>query len=261
MKIEKLYDHVYDWIIKYGPGLIVGVLVLLVGLWLINLFVKWSHSGMHRKNVDPSLKPFLLSLIAVALRILLVLGVMQIVGIQMTLFAALIGALGVAVGLALSGTLQNFASGVLILLLKPFVVGDNIIAQGQEGTVISIQIFYTVITTYDNRTVIVPNSKLSNEVIINISREGTRRLDLELKMPNNIDIKEVKSVIDEAINKTESILPKPERRIGVGTIEADGYRINVNLWVNAHGFQDTKLAIQEIILQSIKDAGIKIPGM
>jgi small conductance mechanosensitive channel len=107
----------------------------------------------------------------------------------------------------------------------------------------------------------VPNSKLSNEVIINISREGTRRLDLELKMPNNIDIKEVKSVIDEAINKTESILPKPERRIGVGTIEADGYRINVNLWVNAHGFQDTKLAIQETILQSIKDAGIKIPGM
>jgi small conductance mechanosensitive channel len=216
---------------------------------------------MHRKNVDPSVKPFLLSLIAVALRILLVLGVMQIIGIQMTLFAALIGAFGVAAGLALSGTLQNFASGVLILLLKPFVVGDNIIAQGQEGTVISIQIFYTVITTYDNRTVIVPNSKLSNEVIINISREGTRRLDLELKMPNNIDIKEVKSVIDEAINKTESILPKPERRIGVGTIEADGYRINVNLWVNAHGFQDTKLAIQETILQSIKDAGIKIPGM
>jgi len=261
MKIEKLYDHVYDWIIKYGPGFIVGLLVLLVGLWLINLFVKWSHSGMHRKNVDPSVKPFLLSLIAVALRILLVLGVMQIIGIQMTLFAALIGAFGVAAGLALSGTLQNFASGVLILLLKPFVVGDNIIAQGQEGTVISIQIFYTVITTYDNRTVIVPNSKLSNEVIINISREGTRRLDLELKMPNNIDIKEVKSVIDEAINKTESILPKPERRIGVGTIEADGYRINVNLWVNAHGFQDTKLAIQETILQSIKDAGIKIPGM
>jgi small conductance mechanosensitive channel len=261
MKIEKLYDHVYEWMIKYGPRVVVGLLVLFIGLWLVNLFVKWSHSGMHKKNVDPSLKPFLLSLIAVALRILLVLGVMQIIGIQMTLFAALVGAFGVAAGLALSGTLQNFASGVLILLLRPFVVGDNIIAQGLEGTVSSIQIFYTVVTTFDNRTVIIPNSKLSNEVIINLSREGTRRLDIELKMTNNIDIRQVKSAIDTAIDKCKTILPKPERRIGLGTIEPDGYRVNINVWVNAHGFQDTKLAIQETILQEVKDSGIKIPGM
>jgi len=261
MKLEKLYDHVYDWLVKYGPGFIIGMIILFVGLWLINIFVKWSHSGMHKKNVDPSLKPFLLSLIAVALRILLVLGVMQIIGIKMTLFAALIGAFGVAAGLALSGTLQNFASGVLILLLRPFVVGDNIIAQGLEGTVTSIQIFYTVVTTFDNRTVVIPNSKLSNEVIINLSREGVRRLDMELKMPNNIDIKQVKQVINGAIDKCEDILPKPERRIGVGLIEPDGYRINVNVWVNAHGFQDTKLAVQETILQEVKDKDIKIPGM
>jgi small conductance mechanosensitive channel len=261
MKIEKLYNYVYDWIIKYGPGFIVGIIVLFVGLWLINLFVKWSHSGMHRKNVDPSVKPFLLSLIAVALRVLLILGVMQIVGIQMTLFAAVIGAFGVAAGLALSGTLQNFASGILILLLRPFVVGDNIVTQGMEGTVTAIQIFYTTIKTFDNRSVIVPNSKLSNEIIINISREGSRRLDIELKFSNGIDMKEVIGVINRSIDRSEDILQTPERRIGVASIEPDGYKMAVNVWVNAHGFQDTKLKFQQNLLQDIKDSGLKIPGL
>ena len=158
MNIEKFYNAAYAWLINYGPRFVLGMAVLFIGLWLIRLVLNRSHAGMHRKEVDPTLKPFLLSLIGVALRILLILGVMQIVGIQMTLFAALIGAFGVAVGLALSGTLQNFASGILIMLLKPFVVGDNILAQGMEGTVSTIQIFYTIVTTFDNRTVILPNS-------------------------------------------------------------------------------------------------------
>jgi len=182
-------------------------------------------------------------------------------GIPITLFTALVGAFGVAAGLALSGTLQNFASGVLILLLKPFVVGENIITQGLEGTVTAIQIFYTIVKTFDNRIVIVPNSKLSNEVIINISREGTRRLDIELKFANNIDYNQVKSVIDSASSKSENILESPNRRIGVAGLDADGYRVGVNVWVHAHGFQDTKLAVQENILQDIKTAGIKIPGL
>ncbi|MDF2433034.1 MAG: small conductance mechanosensitive channel [Mucilaginibacter sp.] len=261
MKLDKFYDHAYSWVLQYGPGLIIGILVLIVGLWLIKLFVNWSHSHMQKKNVDPSVKPFLMSLLAVALRVLLILGVMQIIGIKMTLFAALVGAFGVAAGLALSGTLQNFASGVLILLLKPFAVGDNIITQGLEGTVVSIQIFYTLIKTYDNRDLIVPNGQLSNQVIINVSREGSRRLDITMKFSNNIDIKQVKSIINAAIDKAENILSTPERRIGVGELQADGYVLNIDVWINAHGFQDTKLAVQETILQDIKDAGIKIPGM
>jgi small conductance mechanosensitive channel len=261
MKLDKFYEHVYSWVLQYGPGFIIGILVLIVGLWLIKLFVNWSHLRMHQKNVDPSVKPFLMSLFAVALRALLILGVMQIIGIKMTLFAALVGAFGVAAGLALSGTLQNFASGVLILLLKPFAVGDNIITQGMEGTVMSIQIFYTLIKTYDNRDLIVPNSQLSNQVIINVSREGSRRLEINMKFSNSIDIKQVRSIINAAIDKSENILATPERRIGVGELQADGYILSINVWINAHGFQDTKLAVQEAILQDIKDAGIKIPGM
>ena len=216
---------------------------------------------MHRREVDATAKPFLLSLIGVVLRVLLILAVMQIIGIEMTLFTALVGAFGVAAGLALSGTLQNFASGIIILLVKPFVVGDNIITQGLEGTVTSIRIFYTFVTTFDNRSVIVPNSKLSNEIIINISREGSRRLDIEIKFSNSIDLQEIKSIINKAIDKCENILAKPDRRIGVASIESDGYKVGVNVWIKAHGFQDTKLAIQETILQDLKSSGVKLAGM
>ncbi len=261
IKAEKFYDKAFDWLLANGPAFVIGVVVLIVGLWLIKLFVKWTQGRMHKKSVNPSIRPFLMSLLGVALRILLILTVMDIVGFKMTLFAALVGAFGVAAGLALSGTLQNFASGVLILLLKPFVVGDNIITGGLEGTVMSIQIFYTIIKTFDNRTVIVPNGQLSNQVIINTSREGSRRLDIDLKFANNIDFKQVKGIISDAIDKCNNILATPERRIGVGELQADGYLVSTNVWVDAHGFQDTKLAVQECILEDLKSSGVKIPGM
>ncbi|PJJ79541.1 mechanosensitive ion channel family protein [Mucilaginibacter auburnensis] len=259
--LDKLYDHAYDWVLNYGPRLLIGLVVLFIGLRVIAWIVNRSQQRMHQRDVDPSVKPFLLSLLGVALRILLVIGVMQIMGIQLTLFTAIVGAFGVAAGLALSGTLQNFASGILILLLKPFSVGDNIITQGQEGTVTSIQVFYTMITTFDNRLVIVPNSKLSNEVIINITRQGSRRLDINMKIPNAIDIREIKAVINKAIDVNTHVLATPERRIGIGELQNDGYLLSINVWVNSHGFQDTKLAVQEAVLQAVKDAGIKLPGM
>ncbi|MDB5124530.1 MAG: mechanosensitive ion channel family protein [Mucilaginibacter sp.] len=261
MNIEKLYARAYDWLISFGPRVVIGMLVLFVGLWLIRLLARWSHNRMQKKDVNPTVKPFLISLLTIALRIVLILAIMEIVGIQLTLFAALLGAFGVAVGLALSGTLQNFASGVLILLLKPFVVRDNIITQGLEGTVTSIQIFYTLVKTYDNRMLIIPNGQLSNNTIINISREGNRRLDINYKFSNGIDIKKVKSVINKTIDKSEDALATPARRIGVALLEPDGYTIAINVWVKAHGFEDTKLVLQEAVLQDIKDAGIKIPGV
>jgi small conductance mechanosensitive channel len=261
LDIGKVYDKTFDWVLRYGARFLIGMLVLFVGFWLIGLLLKWSQNKMHRKKVDPTIKPFLMSLLGVALRILLILGVMQIIGIQMTLFATIIGAFGVAVGLALSGTLQNFASGILILLLKPFSVGDNIITQGIEGTVTSIQIFYTIVTTFDNRVVIVPNGQLSNQSIINISREGTRRLDINYKFPNAVDIKQVKSVITKTLDSSVNCLKTPEKRIGIDELLPDGYVLSISVWVNAHGFQDSKLIIQEKILQDIKDVGIKIQGL
>jgi len=259
--LDSIAAHFYQWLVVSGPKVLLGIIVLIVGLWLIKLFGRWSHGNMQKKNVDPTLKPFLVSLISVILRLLLVFFVIEIMGFQLTIFTALVGAFGVAAGLALSGTLQNFASGVLILLLKPFVVGDNIITQGTEGTVTSIQIFYTVVLTFDNRTVIVPNSKLSNEVIINISREGHRRLDVLYKFGNAVDFNELKRIINKTIDDEENILATPERRIGVSLLEKDGYTVSIAVWTNAHGYEDTKLNLLQKLLENIKGSGIKLDGL
>lgn len=254
-------DKIYNWATDQGPKIIIGLIILCVGLWLIRLMLNWLRNHLHHKEVNSSVQSFLLSVLGVALRVLLVLGVMQLIGVPMTMFAAVVASFGVAIGLALSGTLQNFASGILILLLKPFNIGDNIITQGLEGTVTDIQIFYTMVKTFDNRTVIVPNSKLSNEVIINISREGVRRLDIEFKVPNMVDFKQVKSLIEKTIDGNTNYLNSPERRIGVSAMEFDGYKIMINVWVNAHGFYDSRLTLQEALMDDLKNGGIKLKGL
>lgn len=260
-KAENFYDKFYDWLLLKGPGILLGMVLLFVGLWLINVFSRWMQGRLQQKKVNSSLKPFFLNVSVVGLRILLVFLVMQLLGIQLTVFAALLGAIGVAAGLALSGTMQNFASGVLILLLKPFRVSDNIIAQGQEGTVTAIKLFFTTVTTFDNRTVIIPNSKLSNEVIINISAIGSRRLDLELKFNYGVELSTIKKVIDETIADCKPVLKTPEKRIGVSSLEENGYKVMVNVWLHSHGFHDGRLAFQENLLENLKASGIKLPGM
>lgn len=259
--LQRFYDKTYDWILTKGPALLFGLILLFVGWWLIKLLGKWLQNSMQRKDVNPSLRPFLTSLLLITLRILLLLTVMQIIGLQLTFLTVLIGGIGVAAGLALSGTLQNFASGALILLLKPFVVGDNIIAQNQEGTVKSIQIFYTIVTTFDNRTVVIPNGKLSNEVIINISKQGSRRLDIEIKFSYGIDFDKVTEIFNQTIDEFKNCLKTPERRIGISSLEDNGYKVALNVWVKAHGFIDTKLSFQQNLLKNLKEGGIKLPGM
>jgi small conductance mechanosensitive channel len=259
--LDKLSDRFYTWLLTFGPRVLLALGILIAGQWLLKMIKKWLTHTLQKKRLDASLRPFLFSLIVTVFQILLILAIMQILGIQMTVFAALVGGIGVAVGLALSGTLQNFTSGILILVLKPYMVGDNIVAQGQEGTVTSIQIFYTVVTTFDNKTVIIPNSKLSNEVIINMSREGVRRLDIELKFNYSFSFEQIKSIIQKSIQNSKDILPKPEARIGILTLEIDGFKVAVHVWINAHGFVDIKLALQERIINDLKAAGIKLPGM
>lgn len=261
MDFAKFYEKAYEWTLNMGPRIIIAMIVLLVGLWLVKNLRRWLRKTMMKKIEESTLVSFIVSLSITSLHILLILLIMQILGIQMTLFTALIAAMGVAAGLALSGTLQNFASGVLILLLKPFRQGDNIVTQGQEGRVSSIQLFYTVVTTFDNKTVIVPNSKLSNEVIINTSREGKRRLDIELKFSYGMDIEKIRSVVENTINSLKTVLRDPPHRIGISALDPDGYKVMVNVWTPAHGFHDIRLLLQEKIMGNLKAAGIKLPGM
>jgi small conductance mechanosensitive channel len=261
MKIHIDFDEIFqkaiDWLISNGPRIFFGFLILFFGFWIIKIIKKWLINLLKKKDVHSSLAPFIQSLVIAGLHIVLLLLVMQILGIQMTLFAAGLASFGVAIGLALSGTLQNFAGGVLILLLKPFKVGDNIVAQGQDGIVQSIQIFFTVITTLDNKTVVIPNSKLSNEIIVNLSQQGQRRLDLQMKFPYTSDINNMQEVINHAIQDSKDILPDPKPNIGVSSLDIDGYVIIVELWVNALAYWEVKNAVQQRILQHLKDASMK----
>lgn len=255
--MNKFYDKATDWLISFGPRLLLSIVIFIVGLWLIRKLTRGLGNVLSNRKIDPSLRPFLTSTISLILQVLLIFAVMQLLGIQLTLFAALLGAFGVAAGLALSGSLQNFTSGVLILLMKPFRVGDNIVAESMEGTVSIIRIFYTVVTTFDNRTVIIPNSKLSNEVIINLSKQGKRRLDIELKMSYAVPFDNIKKILQHTLEKNTALLKEPLARIGIDKILPDGYNVIINVWVNAHGFQDTKMQLQEMVVNDIVSAGMK----
>jgi small conductance mechanosensitive channel len=258
---QKFYDQAYHWLLMYGPRVVVALIVFFIGIWLIRIVNRWIKKGLLVKRVNPSLRYFLQNLVAIGLQVLLVILALQIAGIELTFMSAVIAGFTVAIGLALSGTLNNFVSGILILLLRPYRVGDNISAQGQEGTVTSIQLFFTTVLTFDNKTIIIPNGQLSNNVIINLSREGKRRLDVQLKFGYAVDFGEVKKILETSIHSSKLINADPPHRIGLSFADYDRYTVTVNVWVNAHGFYDTCFVLQEKFITDLKAAGIKFPGM
>jgi small conductance mechanosensitive channel len=259
MKIEEFYTEFHHWLITRGPNYIAGILIFLIGLWFIRFFKARMRHRMSKREVHSTLQPFFLSLTITTLYVLLTLSVFNVIGWELSFLSAIIASFGVAAGLALSGTFQNFAGGVLILLLKPFELKDNIIAQGQDGIVTSIQLFYTVLVTGDNRTIIIPNGKLFNEVIVNVTREGKRRLEFELKLGYIVDVEQVKGIIDNAIKGTKGIIRKPEPIIGVYALEIDGIRFTVRVWVNPADYFDIKLYLQEKIVKDLREADVKLP--
>ncbi|MDB4925720.1 mechanosensitive ion channel domain-containing protein [Mucilaginibacter sp.] len=258
--LHAFYNTAYSWLLLHGLTLVISIIVLLIGLRVIKFIGTRLRGRMSKRKVHSSLQPFFLSLTLTALYIFLIIGVAAINDINVTAFSAVLGGFSVAVGLALSGTFQNFAGGVLILLLKPFELDDNIIAQGQDGIVVSIQIFYTVLRTPDNKTIIIPNGKLFNEVIVNVTREGKRRLDFEVKLGYSIDVDQVKQIMTTAIASVPNVLTDLAIRVGIIAFEVDCIRFTVNVWVSPADFLNVKIALQEKIIKDLKAAGVKLLG-
>ena len=249
-------EKAMDWLVVHVPKIVAGIVVLLIGLWVVNLLSRLLKKTMERRRFNSSIRYFLQNLAAISLQILVVFLALQVAGIQLTFFAAIVAGLSVAAGLALSGTLQNFVSGILILILHPYRVGDIVIIQGQQGTVSSILIFYTVVLTSDNKTIIVPNGQLSNNVVINLSKEGKRRIDFSLKFPYKIDFQNVRNILKTVAGAVPAILQDPSPRIGVDNLDADRYTVNVELWTNTQGFEDTRLLLQEKLMEALKTNGM-----
>jgi len=260
MELHKFYDKAYSWILNVGPRLIVAIIFFILAQWLVKLIRRWMEKALLKRDMHSSLVPFFVSFTSAVLQILIALAILQILSLQLTVFTAIVGGISVAAGLALSGTLQNFTSGILILLLKPFRVGDYILAQNQEGLVKSIQIFYTVVTTNDNKTVIVPNSKLSNEVIVNLSLEGSRRLDIIWKVGFGLDLEKMKDIINTTLKKFPGVLSDPAPDITVSEIDPDGYKLALYVWINANDYYNTKVDLQEELVHNLKQSQIKLTG-
>jgi small conductance mechanosensitive channel len=254
--IHDLYHATLQWVLDTGIRVAFATIIFFTGIWAIKRYRRRISSWIFRRRLHSTLKSFFESLLVLVLYLLLVYLTIEILGIHLTVFAAVIAAFGAAAGLALSGTLQNFASGVLIILLKPFVVGDDISAQGIEGTVSSIEIFFTIITTYDNRTVIMPNSKLSNEVIVNITNKGLRRLDIELKFSYKEDVTQIKELLLRELTALPEVNKVQPPQVGISLIQQDGYNILINIWINAHGFERARMKINEHIIDKLHAAGI-----
>ncbi len=260
LSIQYVYDWSVKWAISHGPSFTFGIILLITGLWLIKVISTRLRDRMTRQEIHSSLQPFFLSVSITSLYVLLIILVMNVIGFPLTIFTTIIGGFTVAVGLALSGTFQNFAGGILILLLKPFELDDNIIAQGQDGKVTSIQIFYTVLLTADNKTVIIPNGKLFNEVIVNVTREGKRRLDFEVRVGYVVDVDQVKQIISETVKGYKNIQTNPAIRVGIIALEVDCIRFAVNVWVKPSDFLITKMELQENIIKALKAGGVKLLG-
>jgi small conductance mechanosensitive channel len=249
---DEFYKRASGWLIVNVPKILIALVILIIGFWVIRIFSKWLRKILERRNFNASLRYFLLNLVVISLQIFLIVIALQAAGVQLTFFTAIVAGLSVAAGLALSGTLQNFVSGILILVLRPYNVGDTVIMQGQQGTVTSIQLFYTIVTTFDNKTIIVPNGQLSNNVVINLSREGKRRIDIELKFPYKTDEEAIKKAVHDILPSVEGILRDPEVRIGVINLEADKYTLAIQVWTQAHGYEDTRMALQERVMEVLK---------
>lgn len=247
-KFEKHIEHVISLIIDYTPRVIGAAIVLFVGLWLIKRLAKVAVKAMEKKELDVSLRTFLRSLISIGLKVVLIVTVAGMVGIGTTSFVTILGAAGLAVGLALQGSLSNFAGGVLILIFKPYKVGDSISAQGQDGTVKEIQIFNTILLTGDLRTIILPNGAVSNGTIVNNTKHGILRGDVQVTVPASNDIDVVKKLLFEAMQNHEHILKTPAPEIAAIKIADNA----VTLSIKPYGLTEHYSAINSDVIQITK---------
>jgi small conductance mechanosensitive channel len=258
-RLQSASDWLSEIAVIYGIKLGYALITLVIGLWIINILTNAFSKLMERKQVDPSLRGFLKSMTGILLKVMLVISVIGMLGIQMTSFIAILGAAGLAVGLALSGTLQNFAGGVIILILKPFKVGDYIEAQGYAGSVSEIQIFNTILKTPDNITIIIPNGGLSTGSVKNYSAEQQRRVDFVFAIAYGDNYDQAKSVISKLIEADLRILKDPAPFIVLSELADSSVNITVRVWAKSSDYWAIKFDLTESVYKEFPKAGLNIP--
>lgn len=252
VSMDVFLSKMVDLGIAVGSKILFALLVLVVGRWIVRRLNKLLNRILTKREVEASLTTFVRSLVSITLNLLLIIVIIGILGIETSSFIALFASAGVAVGMALSGTLQNFAGGVMILLFKPFRVGDFIEAQGQSGTVREIQIFNTILTTSDNKVIIIPNGGLSTGLMKNYSKEATRRVDWEFGIAYGDDYTKAKAVLSRLLDAETRVLKDPAYFIALTSLGESSVNIVVRAWVNASDYWGVYFDMNEKVYKTFR---------
>lgn len=258
-KVQQLLQKLLDWGINAGGHIIGALLIFLIGRFLIRILNKMLARILERRHVDAGIQSFTKSLVNILLTVLLIVAIVNKLGVETTSFAALLASAGVAVGMALSGNLQNFAGGLIVLLFRPYKVGDWIESQGESGTVREIQIFHTILTTADNKVVYIPNGALSSGTIVNYSREDTRRVEWIIGVEYGENFDKIEDVTRRIIAADSRILDTPTPFIALHALDASSVNIVIRVWVKSEDYWGVYFDINKTIYAVYNKEGIGFP--
>ena len=259
LSFQQFMEQAISAILHGAVKIAIALAVFFIGKWLINRIYHFISKAFIRRNVELSLRTFLLSLIRIILMLILIVIVIGILGINTSSFLAIFASAGLAIGMALSGNLANFAGGLIILLFKPFKVGDYIEAQGTGGTVKEIQIFHTILATPDNKMVYIPNGSLSSGAVTNFSRQATRRVDWTFGVDYGEDYDKVKAVIETIIARDSRILTDPAPFIALHALADSSVNIVVRVWVESPNYWEVYFGINQAVYATFNEKGINFP--
>ena len=257
--INAAADHLIKTATVFAPRLVLALVFLIIGLFLITRVGRLIDSIVKKKGLDPSLSSFLGGMLTWSLRLMLLVSVASMIGIVTTSFVAVLGAAGLAVGLALQGSLANFAGGVLIMIFKPFKTGDFIIANGEQGTVKKIDIFATILTKLDNRRIILPNGPLAGGTIVNVTAEETRRVDLTIGISYNDDIQKTLGILIDMCQAHPKVLKDPTPFAGVTDYGDSSINLTIRSWVKQADYWEVFYELNKILKPTLDAEGVTIP--
>lgn len=244
---------------EWGPKFVMAIITLLIGLWIIRLVMKGIGKVMDTKHLDPTLKPFLLTLLTFLLKVMLFLAVAAQIGVQTTSFIAILGALGLAIGMAMQGALGNFAAGVLLLIFRPYKVGDLIEAQGELGFVKELSVFVTIIETFQNKTVVIPNGPLLGGNIINYSQKGNVRADIPFAIRYGSDVEKAKDIVLNVLKSSKYVLEDPAPSVYVTELTNTNIQLTALPFTTVENYWDVFWGLRGEIVKALGDAGYEAP--
>jgi small conductance mechanosensitive channel len=259
MQTESISHLINLYIVPWSVNITLAVIIFIVGRWLTAILVKLAGQILEKSEMDPLLVNFTSSVLRVFLMLIVIIAALDRLGVNTSSFIALIGAAGLAIGLALQGSLQNFASGVLLIMFRPFNVGHSIEAAGTAGVVEKIGIFSTQLKTADNREIIVPNGKIYNDIITNNSKRETRRIDLVFGIGYGDDMRQAKAIMERVLEADERVLKEPKAAVAVAELADSSVNFNVRPWVKASDYWAVRSDLLQHIKLAFDDAGISIP--